>query len=469
MSTSSASFSVSSIRVPVGCAHPELKPPRVHLGEDLQAQASSDADDDDRGQSQIGRHDHPPPADDTRESPAVGVDRPLEQGSPTCSVGQGMVAEEPGREHRHERARQQVGGDHREADRKRQRDEQRLRRPLHEERRQEHREDAKHRQEPRDRRVQVPLTHGRGDRAGPFHLVVDVLDLDGRLVDQDADGQRQAAEGHEVDRLAREPQGHQRPADRERDVEDHDDDAPPVAEEDQHHQSGQDRAEDALGRQAPHGVGDGGGLVELEADLDVVGEDRLHLGQGFLDVPDDRKGGGVGPLGHEDVDGPAAVDQCITGGDVGGVLHGGHVADVDRGVRADTDGDGLQLLDVADQRVDRHDRHHLADADIARGADRVAIRQGRDQFVGRDGVRPQPLGIGPDDHRALVAAEGGRRRDARQAREHRPDLEERLVLDLADRLGLAREHKVADGDAAGVEPGDERRNRPRGHEGARHG
>ena len=332
MSTSSASFSVSSIRVPVGRAHPELKPPRVHLGEDLQTQASSDADDDDRGQSQIGRQDHPPPADDTSESPAVGVDRPLEQGSPTCSHGQGMVAEEPGREHRHERARQQVGGDHREPDRKRQRDEQRLRRPLHEERRQEHREDAKHRQEPRDRRVQVPLTHGRGDRAGPFHLVVDVLDLDGRLVDQDADGQRQAAEGHEVDRLAREPQGHQRPADRERDVEDHDDDAPPVAEEDQHHQSGQDRAEDALGRQAPHGVGDGGGLVELEADLDVVGEDRLHLGQGFLDVPDDRKGGGVGPLGHEDVDGAAAVDHCITGGDVGGVLHRGHVADVDRGV-----------------------------------------------------------------------------------------------------------------------------------------
>ena len=166
--------------------------------------------------------------------------------------------------------------------------------------------------------------------AGPFHLVVDVLDLDGRLVDQDADGQRQAAEGHQVDRLAREPERHERPADRERDVEDDDDDAPPVAEEDQHHQPGQDRAEDALGRQAPHGVGDGGRLVELEADLDVVGEDRLHLGQGFLDVPDDRERRGVGPLGHQDVDGPAAVDQRIAGGDVAGVLHGGHVAEVDR-------------------------------------------------------------------------------------------------------------------------------------------
>ena len=41
----------------------------------------------------------------------------------------------------------------------------------------------------------------------PFHLVVDVLDLDGRLVDQDADGQGQAAQRHQVDRLAGEPEG----------------------------------------------------------------------------------------------------------------------------------------------------------------------------------------------------------------------------------------------------------------------
>ena len=53
------------------------------------------------------------------------------------------------------------------------------------------------------------------------------------------------------------------------------------------------------------------------------------LGQGRLDVVDDRERGGVGPLGHQDVDGPAAVDQGVAGGDVAGVLHGRHVADVD--------------------------------------------------------------------------------------------------------------------------------------------
>ena len=91
-----------------------------------------------------------------------------------------------------------------------------------------------------------------GDRRRALHLVVDVLDLDGRLVDQDADRQRQAAQRHEVDRLPGEPERHERPAERERDVEHDDDDAPPVAQEEQHHQPGQHGPQRALGRQAPH-------------------------------------------------------------------------------------------------------------------------------------------------------------------------------------------------------------------------
>ena len=61
---------------------------------------------------------------------------------------------------------------------------------------------------------------------------------------------------------------------------------------------------------------------------------------------------------------------------------------------------------------------------------------------------------------------GRRGRDAGQAGEHRPDLEQRLVLDLADGPGLAPQHEVADRDAADVEPHDERRDGPRRHEGA---
>ena len=67
---------------------------------------------------------------------------------------------------------------------------------------------------------------------------------------------------------------------------------------------------------APHGAGDVRRLVELEADLDVVGQDGLHPGQVLLDVVDDRQRRGVGPLGDQDVDGASAVDQGVAGRDV---------------------------------------------------------------------------------------------------------------------------------------------------------
>ena len=68
--------------------------------------------------------------------------------------------------------------------------------------RHEHDADA----ERRDERRHGDLLRAVEDRLHePLALVqvaVDVLDLDGRVVDQDADGQRHAAERHHVERLA---------------------------------------------------------------------------------------------------------------------------------------------------------------------------------------------------------------------------------------------------------------------------
>ncbi len=80
---------------------------------------------------------------------------------------------------------------------------------------------------------------------------VDVLDRDRRFVDEDADGERQAAERHDVDRLAGAPQRDDRREQRERNRDDDDRGAAPVAQEQQHHQAGQQRAEHRL---AQHGL-----------------------------------------------------------------------------------------------------------------------------------------------------------------------------------------------------------------------
>src|SRR5258707_355099 len=79
---------------------------------------------------------------------------------------------------------------------------------------------------------------------------------------------------------------------------------------------------------------------------------------------------------------------------------------------------------------------------------------------GRGVGRGEAGGVRVGGGRPDVAGEGGRRRDARQAGEHRADLVQRHVLELADGVRLALEDEVADGQAARVEPDDVRRQRP---------
>ena len=87
----------------------------------------------------------------------------------------------------------------------------------------------------------LPRRTARAIESVLAHLRVDVLDLDGRLIDQDADRQGQAAERHQVDRLAGQPQGDQGRDQGQRDVQHDDDHAAPVAQEQQHHQPDQRR------------------------------------------------------------------------------------------------------------------------------------------------------------------------------------------------------------------------------------
>ena len=64
----------------------------------------------------------------------------------------------------------------------------------------------------RSRAVAVAASLRRTARANEsrvLHLGVGVLDRHDRHVDEDADGQRQAAQRHDVDRIARQPQADQ--------------------------------------------------------------------------------------------------------------------------------------------------------------------------------------------------------------------------------------------------------------------
>jgi len=122
------------------------------------------------------------------------------------------------------------------------------------------------------------------------------------------------------------------------------------------------------------------------------------------------------------------------------------------------------VVHLLHERVHRDDGHLVADADVSGRANRVPGVEGLDDLVGRHLVGAELVGVDADDDGALAAAEGRRCRDAGERGEHRPDLEEGLVLNLADALRLAGKNEVADGDAPRVKPGDERRDGPRRHE-----
>ena len=113
------------------------------------------------------------------------------------------------------------------------------------------------------------------------------------------------------------------------DVQDHHDHGAPIAQEQEHHQPGEDGPQHALSAHLLDRLGHVGRLIELEAHVDILGQDGLHSGQGRLHLIDHGQGRGIGPLGDQHEDGPPAVHQGVPGGDVGAVFDLGDVAEVD--------------------------------------------------------------------------------------------------------------------------------------------
>src|SRR3954451_16614267 len=90
---------------------------------------------------------------------------------------------------------------------------------------------------------------GGDDGVGGGPVGVDVLDLDGGVVNQDADGQRQPSERHDVDGGAERAQREERGDDGERDRDADDQRGTPAAEKEQDHGGGERGSDQALDEQ----------------------------------------------------------------------------------------------------------------------------------------------------------------------------------------------------------------------------
>ena len=113
-----------------------------------------------------------------------------------------VMAVKPHHQRRHQRPRQRVAGQHRKHHRLRQRHEQIPRHARQEKHRDEHDANAQRGDKRRQRDLLRAVQNRLDGRLAQRHLAVDVLQLDGRVVHQNADRQRQPAQRHQVDRLA---------------------------------------------------------------------------------------------------------------------------------------------------------------------------------------------------------------------------------------------------------------------------
>ena len=155
-----------------------------------------------------------------------------------------------GRQHRIERERHEQRHEHRAGNRQRERRHPLLRHAAHERDRHEHDDDRERRRRHREADFSVPSCAAVKWSLPMLHVTHDVLAHDDRIVDEDADGERQAEQRHRVQREAAGEHGDERRDHRHRQRQAGDDRRAPRVEEQEHREHREERAFDERGLDA---------------------------------------------------------------------------------------------------------------------------------------------------------------------------------------------------------------------------
>ncbi len=172
------------------------------------------------------------------------------------------------RHSRNDGARQEVGGEHGEADGFGERHEEIARDAAQEKHRHEDDADGDGRDQRGYGDLRRAVEDGLLNGLTLLEVTIDVLDFDGGVVDENTYGEGQAAEGHDVDGFAEGAEHEQRRENRERNGNRDDDCAAPAAEKDQDHHSSQAGGNDGLTHDTADRCTDENGLVAERRDLE---------------------------------------------------------------------------------------------------------------------------------------------------------------------------------------------------------
>ena len=119
------------------------------------------------------------------------------------------------------------------------------------------------------------VKNGLLDLLALLEIAIDVFDFDGGVVDQNADGEREAAEGHDVDGLAEREERRDGAEDSERNGDRDDERGAPAAQEDQDHERGEAGGNDGFADNAHDGGAHKDRLVRERIDVQVAAEADL--------------------------------------------------------------------------------------------------------------------------------------------------------------------------------------------------
>ncbi len=258
-----------------------------------------------------------------------------------------------------------------------------------------------------------------GQRFPEPQVAVHVLHGHDRVVDEQADRQRQPTERHHVEAVARGMQDDDRQGDRERYRHDRNEHAPPASHEEQDHEGDQDGRDDRLADDARYGRAHEDRLVEVEANVETRRRDRANPWKHRLGGIDHRERRGIRLLENRQIRAAAPVDphDVLLLGEA--IAHRRDVADQYRRPVDDLDRDVVEVGDVRRARVHRHVVVAVADTGRARGDQQVRRQQRAEDILGRQPFAGQRLGIHIDRDLAQLAAVRRRRGEARDREEVR--------------------------------------------------
>ena len=237
-------------------------------------------------------------------------------------------------------------------------------------------------------------------------LALDVFDFDEGVVHQDTDGEREAAEGHQVERGAGETEAKNRAEQRERNRGEDDQRRAPRPKKQQDDEGHERTHEDDLAQDVVDGRPDKDGLVKDGLDLDAGRRGRADGRQAGHDPVDDFERRRVPEFQGGDDDGVLAVEP----GDVGAESLA--VADV-----GDIAQQNDPAIDVAHRQVEKlgdgdgagvdADREITATGAEGTGRQRLVLRgEGAAHIRGGESVGVERIGIQIDHDLPLGAAVG---------------------------------------------------------------